>query len=373
MKRTWRAGLLVAVVIGGVARPVVAQPPGLPPAPVPIVADQGAPNVVPAITVPTPQNGPGAPAVLPPITVPGGGTQPYVPTPPTFLPPGPVYPGRPAPEPMLPAGPPPPGLYSTLEVTLLFPQLRGWLNGPVNVIGVGPDVVELNSATLDSTGSPRLELGYRLADDRGAVALSYRSVVSQGSENIDNWDALGSGFQRSRLNFNLVDLDYISPTYHVLPFMELSWRAGLRGNATYFEHEVTGAFAYERASSNFIGGGGHAAIEIGHAFERSPGFGVNAKLDGGVVFGNIKQSFEEDLNFGDAGVYGGATNINTTQAVPMVQFTVGLTYAPPGCSNWARFGFGYEFEYWWNVGAGGAGSSGDLLTQGIYLRGEFNW
>jgi hypothetical protein len=299
--------------------------------------------------------------------VPAPAPPPYVPSTPVFIEPAPLaLPSRP-PEPSCAA---PPGFYGLLEIDLLFPQLRGWLGGPLTVAGT-PDAVFLNSANLNWTGSPRVEIGWRLADGQGAVVGSYRSVVSTGHENIPGWDFLGDGFLTSRLNMNVVDIDYASPAYHIAPFWDLAWRAGVRVAAVYFDHQVTGGFADERASSNFIGAGPHASIEVGRALDLVPGLAVTAKLDGAVVIGEVTQSFDEQLKF-PGSVVGGASRFHDTQSVPVLTFTVGLSYTPPACPNWARFGFGYMVEYWWDVGSRGDSRS-DLGTQGVYFRGEFNF
>jgi hypothetical protein len=349
---TRHIGLLVALalVAAAVAGPVQAQPPGLPPAPVPVQQPPG------------PVNG------IAPIAVPGQPAQPYVPSEPIFLDRGPgLLPPQPPSEPRLAQ----PGLYGILEIQLLYPQLHGWLNGSVGVLG-GTDSVSLRSACLETTGSPKFEVGWRLTEGMGAVAVSYRSIVSEGHANVLNWDALGSGFETSRLNVNVVDLDYVSPAYNFAPYWDLSWRGGLRFAAAYFDHEVDGAFAEQRASSNFLGAGPHAAIEVGRAFERCPGLGVTSKLDFAVLIGDVSQHFDETLNFGDSGLVGGAGHASTTQVVPVLTYSIGLTYTPPRCAQWARFGLGYQFEYWWDVGTAGQ-SHGDMSTNGVYFRGEFNY
>jgi hypothetical protein len=349
---TRRIGLIVALalVVAVVAGPVQAQPPGLPPAPVPVQQPPG------------PVNG------IAPITVPAQPAAPYVPSQPIILDPG-------------PAGPPPqppseprfaqPGLYGILEIQLLYPQLHGRLDGIVNLLG-GIDSVFLRSACLETTGSPKLEVGWRFPEGVGAVAVSYRSIVSEGHATVLNWDALGAGFQTSRLNLNVVDIDYVSPFYSFAPYWDLAWRAGVRGAGVYFDHNVAGLFAHQGASSNFLGAGPHASIEVSRAFERLPGLAVTSKLDFGVLIGDVSQHFDETLNFGNGGLFGGAGHASSTQAVPVLTFSVGLTYTPLSCAQWARFGLGYQFEYWWDVGTAGQ-SHGDLSTNGVYFRGEFNF
>src|SRR5258708_2338446 len=73
-------------------------------------------------------------------------------------------------------------------------------------------------ASLDWTGSPRVVLGYRLDNGAGAFTVSFRSLVSQGSSTLPNFDPAGFGFIQSRLNANIVDLDYSVTPIEVAPF-----------------------------------------------------------------------------------------------------------------------------------------------------------
>jgi hypothetical protein len=312
---------------------------------------------------------------------PGGTVQPIpsIPVPPTTVPPNnnPVVPMTPVfgtPTPTLP--PPIPtcpdcGFYGSLELLLLFPHLHGTLGGAVVVQG-SVDSFSVTNPRLDSTGSPVVEIGYRLGDGIGAVALSYRSTVSSGGFTAPDWDILGAGFVSTRLNMNVVDLDYVSPVYTVVPFWDFAWRAGLRGAAIYYNDQVIGGFVDANASNNFLGVGPHATIEGARILDLVPGLAITSKLDGGVVIGQVTQHFDERLTFPDGTMVGGASSVHSTQAVPMVLFQFGLSYTPPTWVNWARFGFGYQFEYWWDVGTAGA-SHGDYFSNGLYFRGEINF
>jgi hypothetical protein len=348
-----RAGSCAALALILLAASARAQPPGLPSAPVPVTQ---------------PPSG----SSIPPISIPGPGAPPpaYVPSTPIFIDPPPRTPAP------LPSVCDPPrcaaaGFYAGLEIDLLFPELHGWLSGPVTVAGF-PDTVTLTSAHFNWTGSPRIEIGYRLADNWGALAASYRAVVAQGHRTIDDFDPAGPGFETSRLNMNVVDLDYLSPAYDPAPFWAFSWRAGVRIAAIYFDHRVQGEIGELSASNNFIGAGPHFGLELGRTLDLIPGLALNAKIDGAVVIGGITQSFDETILIPGGPAVGGASRFSGSQAAPVFTFSVGLTYTPPNWPQWARFGFGYQFEYWWDIGTHGD-SRGDLSTQGLYFRGEFNF
>ncbi|HYV34784.1 MAG TPA: Lpg1974 family pore-forming outer membrane protein [Gemmataceae bacterium] len=351
-----RRFLFVAVVSSIPAQSLLAQTPELPGQPVPVVPQQPQPQ---------PQPGP-----FPPIPVPR-----YEPAQP---PPGnvPIVPAT-APFVADPFGPPvtspqpvfgPGGLYGSFEISLLFPDVHGSLSGPVNVFF--PHIITVGSSNFDTTGSPRVEVGYRLPE--GAVAVVYRSIVSQGGTNIANFDLLGAGFLHSRLNFNVVDIDYVSPEYNLVPFWYFSWRGGVRTAAAYYDNQITGNLVQQHATNNFIGAGPHATVEFARSLDLVPGLAVVTKLDGAVLFGNVSQSFDETITFPMGPAFGDTTRFNHTQTVPVLTFDLGLSYTPPCMPNWSRFGFGYQYEYWWDVGTSG-NSHSNFGGNALYFRGEFNF
>jgi hypothetical protein len=347
MLRKARVFCLVTSCLGSFLQAILAQPPGfqgspVPPPPPPFPA-QGYNPVPPPGNQPSPAFVPALPADS--VVAPSGG----------------LFFGQQC------------GFYGMFEISLLFPEIRGFLSGPVTVTGLPSTEVTLGSASLDTIGSPRLEIGYRLGDGLGAVAVSYRSVVSKGGDNAPAFSEFGNPFLTSILNVNVVDIDYVSPAYNTAPLWNFSWRAGVRTAGVYYQNVVTGTFGNQEATSNFVGAGPHAEIEVGRALDRDcciPGLAVVAKLDGAILVGNISQSFEETIQTSPP--IGGASDFSRTQTVPTLTFDVGLSYIPPGNFSWARFGLGYQFEYWWDIGKSGS-SHGDLMINGLYFRGEFNF
>ena len=71
--------------------------------------------------------------------------------------------------------PPPalPGWFTALDVDVVGPAIKQRVIGQVLLGGVATDV-ELPTATLGWTGSPRIEVGYRLPAALGELAVSYR-------------------------------------------------------------------------------------------------------------------------------------------------------------------------------------------------------
>ncbi len=359
--------ILTAVVVlasaGGAGAQQSAGPTPVPVVPVPVAPGPGPAPTVPPVPVPPPGPPPGGTVWQPaaPLAPPPG----LAPPPPggVFLPPRPGLPAAP--------GCPPPGFFGTLEIGVLSPRFTNGLVAPVSVGGV-TQPVGVPGADLDWTGSPRVEIGYRLPDSMGELLASYRSVVSEGTATFPNYDVLGAGFARSRLNVNEVDLDYNSGPSVVAPCWDLSWRFGVRVAAAYWDTRVQGNFLEQRVSNNFVGAGPRFGLEATRQLDVFPGLAAFARLDGSFVIGGVSQSFEEVQRLPGGAHVGGATDVTSTRLVPMLDFQTGVSYTPQVTGRWLRFSLGYLFQQWWGVGNAG-NSHADLNLQGIFFRGEFNF
>ncbi len=342
-------------------------------------AQQPPPTPVPVAPFPPPSAN-GSVSVLPaPVQVPS-------------LPASPESPWRPAPAGIAPPPPavlydrgvrplggepfadpptcPPPGFFGALEIGILAPQFHNGLVAPVTVAG-NTHAVSVPGAGLDWTGSPRIAVGYRLDNGAGAFTAAFRSLVSQGSSTLPNYDPLGDGFVHSRLNANIVDLDYSVTPFEVAPFWILSWSVGARIATAYYDSRVTGLAVQQQVSNNYVSGGPHVGIEIARQLEVMPGLALFGRLEGAVLFGEIGHNFGETQTLPDGAVVGGATRLERGQTVPVLSFLTGVSYAPPVQGRWLRFSFGYQFEQWWSLGNLNS-SHGDLTFQGLFFRGEFN-
>jgi hypothetical protein len=276
---------------------------------------------------------------------------------------------------LLPCGPScaPPGWFATLEIGVLAPRFHNGLTLPVTVAGLTRPVF-VPGVPLDWTGSPRIELGYRLADGAGAILASYRSLVTSGGATEANFDPGGPGFVRSRLNLNVVDIEYRSGPCQFAPLWELTWDVGARIGTAYYDSRAAGGVAEERVSNNFVGAGPVAGIEVARRLPEVPGLAVFGRLQGGGMFGTVWQNAEETLRLPDGTQVGGATNAHSGQTVPFLNFLVGLSYVPQVRGRWMRFALGYELEQWWDVGdLQNTPSRGGLTLQGIFFRGEFSF
>jgi hypothetical protein len=265
---------------------------------------------------------------------------------------------------------PPPGWFAGVEADILVPHIKNRLTANVNVGGLFTDTVHLPTAELDAVAAPRIELGYRFAEGCGEVLAAYRSLVTDSTAIIPGFDALGDGGLRSRLDVNVLDLDYASREYSLAPCWNLNWFIGARLADIYFDSRAEGLFMEQRTSNHFLGAGPHAGLELWRRLD-ARGVALYGRVEGAVVIGRVHQSFEETFTDNGVPFAGGATSQSTTQAVPVVSAELGLGWVPPW-SNWLRLTGGYHIEHWWDLGQV-ANSRAELGAQGVFLRAEFSF
>lgn len=256
------------------------------------------------------------------------------------------------------------GLFGAFSVELLKPHISNHMQALVNVNPLGTDLVPGLQAEMDATGAPRLELGYRF-DGGWEILVGYRSLVSDGSDVVPDFDILGDGDINSRINMNVVDIDFGK---HVClgPDSDLILLGGARLTSLYFGSQVIGAIMEQQTSYNLFGAGPHAAAEYWHSL--TPRLAAFARLEGGCIIGQYHEAFQEVLTFSPQAIFGGATDIRDTTGIPFLSVQAGLGWSIREESPF-RFAFGYQYEHWWNLGSS-AGTGAALEIQGAFLRGE---
>src|SRR5262245_49264945 len=145
---------------------------------------------------------------------------------------------------------PPPGWFAALEVDIVGPHIKNLVGGTATLNGFAPNVIALPIASLDWTGAPRFELGYRLSEGFGEFLLSYRFLTTEGQDTIPRFDPFSPGFLRSRLDVNVIDLDYASREFGLefsefLPW-DMKWRAGVSYGDVFFDSQAHGAVLLQR-------------------------------------------------------------------------------------------------------------------------------
>jgi hypothetical protein len=345
----WTA--LVVAAAASAAQGQTAPPPPTPAGPGPggNVAPAGPPPVglgsplpAPALPPPSPVFVPAAPPALPP---PGG----------ILLPEG------------CPAGDVP---FFTVELTVLAPTVKNELMGTIVHPDGTVDSIHPPRADLSWTVSPRFEIGYRLPDQQGEFSLSYRFVASDGTG-----DTVINGVDfatRSRLNVNLFDLDYATAPYRdVLPHLDAQLRVGARLGSFFYDSRIQNDGLEVSASNNFLGAGPHFGADVDRRIVLVPGLGLFARADAAVLVGQIKQNFSETFTAPDGTTASAGATLRHTQAVPALTLQAGVSYTPPWM-EYMRFTAGYQFERYWDLGQA-SGSNLELTTQGVFLRGQFDF
>jgi len=262
-----------------------------------------------------------------------------------------------------------PGWFGALEVGILNPHLKNNLSGNVPFGDLGSDTVQLPTAGLAWVAAPRFELGYRFSDGYGDVVFSYRTFSTRGHADIPDYDVLGDGLLTSRLDLDVFDLDWATPTISLGRYADLKACLGVRLADIFFDSQAVGQFLEQGTSNHFIGAGPHAGFDLWYHFNL-PGLGLFARIDGALPIGNIHQGFEETFTFNDGSQVGSAATQNGTRLVETVRAQLGIGWAPPGTR--LRLTTGYEYEYWWGIGHVGT-SRAELFDQGAFFRAEFNF
>jgi hypothetical protein len=265
---------------------------------------------------------------------------------------------------------PPPGWFLAAELTILDPHVKNRIQGTVQVDGFAPDTITLPGTELEWTASPRFELGYRMAAGLGEILVSYRNISSEGRGILPGFDLDGGdGDLKSRLDVNVVDIDYSSREFSLAPCWDMKWKFGVRIGDVFYDTRASGFFLEQRATNNYFGAGPHVGLDLWRTFKNS-GWSLFSRVEGATLLGQVRQGFEESAILNDGTLVGAATLIRHTQAVPALEVQVGLAWSPDWFSRWGRFAFGYQYEHWWDIG-NAAGSRAELWTNGVFLRGEF--
>jgi hypothetical protein len=338
------------VVLPGVA---VAQP--LPPSPLPVA--------------PLPPEGP------PPVPPPPAPWQPPLapPRPLTAVPPAPstglADPGPNGWGPIYGGPSEIPTFFLGLDLDVLKPVFKDHLQGTVTLPDGSTDTLNVGRADLPWTVSPRFEVGYKLPDSLGEFLIGYRFVTSEGNGTFTS-DA-GDFDARTRLDLNVLDFDYNSAWFEPALRWRMKWTVGARVAWFFYDTTIANDVLAQSASSSYVGGGGHAALQLERQFPVFPSFGFFAKADGSFLVGTIHQNFSEATFDANGNLESASTQVRKTQSAGTLNFRAGISYTPSRL-DFLRLELGYEFEHWFSLGRAGD-SNGELTTQGVFLRGRVDF
>jgi hypothetical protein len=374
MLNTMQHSMLALSVALLTAVGAVAQPPAPPPAPPPPVGPP--PGVAPPVGT---QPGVASP-VMPPLPAPVPGPQPFGAAPLPYQPPAPIavppdYRPNQDRNGMLLRGDllldgTSPSWFFGIGVDIVVPHIKNRLQAPVTIPGVTLDQVHLPTAELDFAGSPSFVLGYHVGQGFGDVEATFRFLDTRGDGFLPLFDGVSDAFLRSNLSMSVIDLDYASRELSLVPNWDMRWKAGVRLANVFFESQAGSLFLEQKTSNNFFGAGPHAGLELARQF---PGTGLSlfGRVEGAVLIGRIGQGFEEEVFLTDGTIFGGATRVTATQAVPVLNVQAGVGWTPCWTPR-THWSFGYQFEQWWSLGHAGD-SAAELTTQGVFLRGQIDF
>ena len=156
---------------------------------------------------------------------------------------------------------PSPGWFAGAEAQIVKPHLLTRMSNSVlpghfindiptsNPIGGKSTIVNLPSAPLDWTASPRVFAGYRLPSGFGEFMVAYRHLGTDGQRRAPG--ASGPVNLSSRFAFDTLDIDYNSRELSLWPKYDMKWTFGLRNMWLFFDSQGTQPFSRRPAGSVF--------------------------------------------------------------------------------------------------------------------------
>jgi hypothetical protein len=264
---------------------------------------------------------------------------------------------------------PPSGWFSTLDLAVLKPRFSQTINGTIAATG---DFVELPTARLNWTVSPRVGLGYRFLNS-GELLLSYEAVGSRGSAPFPSFSPAGDGNLRSRFDLNVVTLDWVALENSFGPNWGMKWWGGVAYGNAYVDSTATASDLFARTSGVTYGVGAHAGLDLRRALPWA-GWSAFSRLDSMYLCLPSSQKVVEAVPQPDGSTVSGLTRFNYNATPILFSVDAGLSYTTPdlGVGHWVRLTAGYHFERWWGLGSAVQSDEG-LRLQGILFRAEITY
>jgi hypothetical protein len=280
------------------------------------------------------------------------------------------------------------GWFGRVDVGILKPHLKNQLSNAITVPLTFADgstaTVGLPAARLDWTVSPRFTVGYQLPSGFGGLALSYRFLASQGTDNVVGAD--GPAVLKSRLDAHVADFGWTSREYTPWNAVDMKVYFGLRYVAVYFDSQGTEPFDEAaagtgifdaRTTNSYWGIGPDVGLDLSRRLGQS-GLSVLGHLDFSTQIGNVRQGFfaSSTALVAEGLPPEAQAHDSGTMPVGIGNARLGLNWQPPAYPNLCLFA-GYQIEYWWNVGrripSGVPGPFGEFFDSGIVLQARFNY
>jgi hypothetical protein len=187
---------------------------------------------------------------------------------------------------------------------------------------------------------------------------------------------------RSRLDYHIGDLDWVSNEYTPWHFCDMRIRFGLRYFNTYFDSEASEPFAEaaagstifdQRSTSSVWTVGPHAGFDLRKRLDWG-GLALLSQLDLGEGWGRIRQNYFAASTTSSTGELQSAVKtISTSDAIPTIKARLGLSWQPLASPNFYLFA-GYQLDYFWNTGRTGSfNTDGSFFDSGVLLQLAINY
>jgi hypothetical protein len=282
----------------------------------------------------------------------------------------------------------PPGWYTNVETNFLFVHLRNQLGAPVpNSLTGTSDFVKFAGNPIDPTISPRFEIGYRFPGNWGGVQLGYRFLTSQGSDVMTTGpedDIQASAQQKGILEYNLIDVTYVSREFALGPYWDLRWGVGARALFLYFNSGLqflnpgsnVGAILAQNESNSLSGFGVWGFIDLERKMPIA-GLALFGRFEATDLEAQVRQGFSETVAGGSGAPLTFSARYDFSVGVPILREVAGVSYTVPQW-NYSRFLLGVQWETYFQIGrdnltSGIISSRGQLDLYGLFFRAEFNF
>jgi hypothetical protein len=276
-------------------------------------------------------------------------------------------------SPLLDSAPGTPGWVAALDVGLVVPHIKNRLTAPVTLASGATDTVHLPTADLGLRGMPKIELGYRFGQAAGELTLSYRVLVADGSQivgpaELPPFAPTGAGL-RSRLDLQVIDLEYGSYEPRTVCGVDMKWRVGVRTLIAFNDSQAANGFLAQQTVNHYWGVGPVASVDFRHAVGHT-GLALFGRLESSVPIGRLTQQFSETMATDT-----GESHFFSNEPILTFAVQAGLTWTPRWCDR-LHVSAGYLYEHFWDLGSMGVSpgaSREELSIQGGFLRAEWNY
>jgi hypothetical protein len=281
------------------------------------------------------------------------------------------------------------GWFAGLDLNVVQPQILSQVNntllGPNDPFtGTFTNTTQLpfgrggsasDEGTLNWTVMPKITVGYRFENGLGEFFASYRTVYSEASGTIPNFDSAGAGQFNTHLQAHVLDVLYgVTDRIDGLPWyfpVVRRYAVGLRAATWIFDTTANGAQTLSEHAGSVFEGGGPVLQYDWTWVTRQPSLTFNGGFDVAGLAGFHYERFSETaLISGMVSTARGRTD-GTTTGIAILSVWGGWAWVPEwGDQNW-RFSAGYRWERWWDMTD--TGGQNELTLQGPFVRGEWRW